>query len=79
MRKAIEDAKRFAWPCPSICQNRLLLSRVFSTDGDGDTSLRFYDTAVPPNPAPEGRGAGFASSGVSATPTAGTLRRARFV
>ena len=56
-----------------------LLSRVFSTDGDGDTSLRFYDTAVPPNPAPEGRGAGFASSGVSATPTAGTLRRARFV
>ncbi len=54
-------------------------SRVFSTDGDGDTSLRFYDAAVPPNPAPEGRGAGFASSGVSATPTAGTLRRARFL
>ncbi|MFO0932403.1 MAG: hypothetical protein U1E39_06800 [Planctomycetota bacterium] len=56
-----------------------LLSRVFSTEGDGDTSLRFYDTAVPPNPAPEGRGAGFASSGIAATPAPGTLRRARFV
>lgn len=56
-----------------------LLSRVFSTDGDGNTSLRFYDTAVPPNPAPEGRGAGFASSGVAATPVPGTLRRARWI
>ena len=56
-----------------------LLSRVFSTDGDGDTSLRFYDTAVPPNPAPEARGAGFASSGIAATPATGTLRRARWV
>jgi tetratricopeptide (TPR) repeat protein len=56
-----------------------LLSRVFSSDGDGATALRFYDTAVPPNPAPEARGAGFASSGVSATPAPGTLRRARFV
>lgn len=56
-----------------------LLARMFAAEGDGDTSLRFYDAAVPPNPAPEARGAGFASSGVAATPAPGTLRRARFL
>ncbi|MCC7139061.1 MAG: hypothetical protein IT460_11620 [Planctomycetes bacterium] len=56
-----------------------LLARVLDAGPDAGSSLRFYDAAVPPNPAPEARGRDFAASGVAASPAPGTLRRARFL
>lgn len=56
-----------------------LLARVFRGDSENIASIRFYDLTVPPDPAADVRGSGFASSGVAATTAPGSLRRARWV
>ena len=56
-----------------------LLGRIFTSGADPGASVRFFDAAVAPDPAPESRGGGFSASGIAATPAPGSLRRARWI
>lgn len=56
-----------------------LLGRIFASREDGGAPVRFYDAAIPADPAPEAAGTHFSGSGIASSLVQGTLRRSRWI